>query len=160
MTVKCGQKCTAIRRIIVPEKYIEDAQIQIGKSLSKTTIGDPRVEGVRMGSLAGAKQVNEVRERIELLLETSELVYGDLDQITLVEGTNKNGSYMSPILMRADNPFENQNVHEVEAFGPASTLMPYKSMDEAIELAKMGKGSLVCSVATYDNQLALTYTYT
>ena len=154
MTTKCGQKCTAIRRIIVPEKYMEDAQIQIGKSLSKTTIGDPRVEGVRMGSLAGAKQVNEVRERIELLLETSELVYGDLDQITLVEGTNKNGSYMSPILMRADNPFENQNVHEVEAFGPASTLMPYKSMDEAIELAKMGKGSLVCSVATYDNQLA------
>lgn len=154
MTTKCGQKCTAIRRIIVPEKYMEDAQIQISKALSKTTIGDPRVEGVRMGSLAGPKQVVEVRERINQLMETSQLVYGDLDQITLVEGTNKNGSYMGPVLLREDNPFQNLNVHEIEAFGPASTLMPYKTTDEAIELAKMGKGSLVCSIATYDNQLA------
>lgn len=154
MTTKCGQKCTAIRRIIVPEKFIEDAQIHIGKALSKTTIGDPRVEGVRMGSLAGPKQVQEVRERIDQLLETSQLVYGDLDQITLVEGTNKNGSYMNPILMREDDPFNNINVHEIEAFGPASTIMPYKSTEEAIELAKMGKGSLVCSIATYDNKNA------
>jgi len=154
MTTKCGQKCTAIRRIIVPEKYLEDAQIQIGKALSKTTIGDPRVEGVRMGSLAGPAQVKEVRERIEQLLETAELVYGDLDQITLVEGTNKNGSYMSPVLLREDDPFSNAGVHEIEAFGPASTIMPYQSMDEAIQLAKMGKGSLVCSVATYDDKLA------
>jgi len=154
MTTKCGQKCTAIRRIIVPEKYMEDVQIHLSKALSKTTIGDPRVEGVRMGSLAGPKQVIEVRERIDQLLETSQLVYGDLDQITLVEGTNKNGSYMSPILMREDNPFQNLNVHEIEAFGPASTIMPYKNTEEAIELAKMGKGSLVCSIATYDNKLA------
>ena len=154
MTTKCGQKCTAIRRIIVPEKYMEDVQIHISKALSKTTVGDPRVEGVRMGSLAGPKQVIEVRERIEQLLETSQLVYGDLDQITLVEGTNKKGSYMSPILMREDNPFQNINVHEIEAFGPASTIMPYNTTDEAIALAKMGKGSLVCSIATYDNALA------
>lgn len=154
MTTKCGQKCTAIRRIIVPEKYMEDVQIHLSKALAKTTIGDPRVEGVRMGSLAGPKQVIEVRERIDQLLETSQLVYGDLDQITLVEGTNKNGSYMSPILMREDNPFENVKVHEIEAFGPASTIMPYKTTEEAIELAKMGKGSLVCSIATYDNDLA------
>ena len=73
-----------------------------------------------------------MRERIELLLETSQLVYGDLDQITLVDGTSEKGSYMSPILMREDNPFTNQNVHEIEAFGPASTLMPYKTMDEAV----------------------------
>lgn len=154
MTTKCGQKCTAIRRIIVPENYIEDVQIHLGKALSKTTIGDPRVEGVRMGSLAGPKQVEEVRERIGQLLETSQLVYGDLDQISLVEGTNKNGSYMSPVLMREDDPLNNTNVHEIEAFGPASTIMPYKTMDEAIHLAKMGKGSLVCSVATNDNKLA------
>lgn len=154
MTTKCGQKCTAIRRIIVPEKYLEDAQIQIGNALSKTTIGDPRVEGVRMGSLAGPDQVIEVRERINQLMETSQLVYGDLDQITLVEGTNKKGAYMSPILLREDNPFQNLNVHEIEAFGPASTIMPYKTTEEAIELAKMGKGSLVCSIATYNNQVA------
>lgn len=157
MTTKCGQKCTAIRRIIVPEKYLEDVEIQISKALSKTTIGDPRIEGVRMGSLAGPKQVVEVRERINQLLETSQLVYGDLDQLTLVEGTSKNGSYISPILMREDRPFENTNVHDIEAFGPASTIMPYKTTEEAIELAKMGKGSLVCSIATYDNQFARNF---
>jgi oxepin-CoA hydrolase/3-oxo-5,6-dehydrosuberyl-CoA semialdehyde dehydrogenase len=154
MTTKCGQKCTAIRRIIVPENYIEDVELHISKALSKTTVGDPRVEGVRMGSLAGPKQVVEVRERVEQLLETSQLVYGDLDQITLVEGTNKNGSYMGPILMRENDPFNNKNVHEIEAFGPVSTIMPYKTLDEAIDLAKMGKGSLVCSIATNDNKLA------
>ena len=157
MTTKCGQKCTAIRRIIVPENLMEDMQIQLGKALSKTTIGDPRVEGVRMGSLAGPDQVKEVRERVEQLLETSELVYGNLDEISLVDGTNNKGSYMSPILMRQDNPFKNTDVHDIEAFGPASTIMPYKNMDEAIELAKMGKGSLVCSIATFDDKIARKY---
>jgi len=154
MTTKCGQKCTAIRRIMVPESLMEDVQIQLGKALSKTTIGDPRVEGVRMGSLAGQEQVKEVRERIEQLLETSELVYGNLDEVMLVEGTNQAGSYMSPILMRQDRPFENTDVHDIEAFGPASTIMPYNNIDEAIELAKMGKGSLVCSIATNDDKTA------
>ncbi len=154
MTTKCGQKCTAIRRIMVPENLIEDVQIQLGKALAKTTIGDPRVEGVRMGSLAGPQQVIEVRERIEQLLETSQIVYGDLDEVMLVDGTNKAGSYMGPILMRQDKPFENTDVHDIEAFGPASTLMPYKNVDEAIELAKMGKGSLVCSIATNDDKTA------
>ena len=154
MTTKCGQKCTAIRRIIVPEKLMEDVQIHLSKALGKTTIGDPRIEGVRMGSLAGPKQVEEVKERIHQLLETSQLVYGDLDQLVLVDGTDHKGSYISPILMREDKPFDNRNVHEIEAFGPASTIMPYKTTDEAIELAKLGKGSLVCSIATYDNKLA------
>ncbi len=154
MTTKCGQKCTAIRRIMVPENLIEDVQIQLGKALAKTTIGDPRVEGVRMGSLAGPQQVIEVRERIEQLLETSQIVFGDLDEVMLVDGTNKAGSYMGPILMRQDKPFENTDVHDIEAFGPASTLMPYKNVDEAIELAKMGKGSLVCSIATNDDKTA------
>lgn len=154
MTTKCGQKCTAIRRIMVPENLMEDVQIQLGKALAKTTIGDPRVEGVRMGSLAGPQQVKEVRERIEQLLETSQLVYGDLDEVMLVEGTNKAGSYMNPILMRQDKPFENTDVHDIEAFGPASTIMPYQNIDEAIELAKMGKGSLVCSIATNDDKTA------
>lgn len=154
MTTKCGQKCTAIRRIMVPEDLMEDVQIQLGKALSKTAIGDPRVEGVRMGSLAGPEQVKEVRERIDQLLETSQLVYGDLDEVVLVEGTNKAGSYMNPILMRQDKPFENTDVHDIEAFGPASTIMPYKNIDEAIELAKMGKGSLVCSIATHNDKTA------
>ncbi len=157
MTTKCGQKCTAIRRIMVPENLMEDVQIQLGKALAKTTIGDPRVEGVRMGSLAGPQQVKEVRERIEQLLETSQLVYGDLDEVMLVEGTNKEGSYMNPILMRQDKPFENTDVHDIEAFGPASTIMPYQNIDEAIELAKMGKGSLVCSITTNDDKTARNF---
>lgn len=154
MTTKCGQKCTAIRRVMVPENLMEDVQIELGKALAKTTIGDPRVEGVRMGSLAGPEQVKEVRERIEQLLETSQLVYGNLDEVMLVEGTNKAGSYMNPILMRQDKPFENTDVHDIEAFGPASTIMPYNNIDEAIVLAKMGKGSLVCSIATNDDKTA------
>ena len=154
MTTKCGQKCTAIRRIMVPENMMEDVQIQLGKALAKTSIGDPRVEGVRMGSLAGPEQVKEVRERIEELLKTSELVYGNLDEVSLVDGTNSEGSYMAPVLMRQDNPFTNTDVHDIEAFGPASTIMPYNNIDEAIELAKMGKGSLVCSIATNDDKVA------
>ncbi|MEE9438062.1 MAG: phenylacetic acid degradation bifunctional protein PaaZ [Saprospiraceae bacterium] len=154
MTTKCGQKCTAIRRIIVPENYIDDVQSAIGKALSKTTVGDPRIEGVRMGSLAGAQQIIEVKERINEILKTSDLVYGHLDDVELVSGTNVKGAYMSPILMRQNMPFKNTDVHDIEAFGPASTIMPYKDTHEAIQLAKMGKGSLVCSIATYDNKLA------
>ncbi len=154
MTVKCGQKCTAIRRIIVPEEYIDDVQKAISAALSKTTIGAPAIEGVRMGSLAGPAQVQEVRQRVEKLLETSQLVYGSLDEVPLVEGSSPNGAFFSPVLMRQDDPFHMTDVHEIEAFGPASTLMPYKTLDDAVKLANMGKGSLVCSIATFDDSLA------
>ena len=157
MTTKCGQKCTAIRRIFVPEDLIEDVQIQLGKALSKTTIGDPRVEGVRMGALAGEEQVAEVRSKIEALLEKSNLVYGNPEQVDLFEGSSQKGAFMSPILMRQDNPLTNTDVHDIEAFGPVSTIMPYKDLDEAIQLANMGKGSLVSSIATYDDQIAKKY---
>jgi len=157
MTVKCGQKCTAIRRIIVPADYIEDVQIQLGKQLQKTTIGDPRVEGVKMGALAGKDQVEEVKTKINELLETSQIVYGGLDKLDLHGDSNPNGAYMSPVLLREDKPFENTQVHDIEAFGPVSTLMPYDHLDDAIQLAKMGKGSLVCSVVTHDNQIARDY---
>lgn len=154
MTTKCGQKCTAIRRIFVPENLIDDVQIALGKALSKTTIGDPRVEGVRMGALAGKEQVLEVREKIEALMNTSQLVYGGLEKLVLVDGTNPKGSFMSPILLRQDDPFHDNSVHEIEAFGPVSTLMPYKNIEDAIELANMGKGSLVCSITTNDDNIA------
>lgn len=154
MTTKCGQKCTAIRRVFVPEDLIEDVQIALGQALSKTTIGDPRVEGVRMGALAGQDQVKEVREKIAELLDTSQIVYGGLDELVLVEGSNPRGAYMSPILLRQDDPFKHTNVHDIEAFGPVSTLMPYKDIDDAIALANMGKGSLVCSITTNDDAIA------
>ena len=157
MTVKAGQKCTAIRRVIVPEDLVEDVQIALGKALSKVTIGDPRLKEVRMGSLVSLDQVQEVRERVEELSKTASIVYGDLDKIDVVGADAKKGAFLAPIVLREDDPFNNLAVHETEAFGPVSTIMPYKNLDEAIELAKMGKGSLVSSIATNDDKIAKEY---
>lgn len=158
MTIKCGQKCTAIRRIIVPESYIDDVQIQIGKALASTIIGDPRIEGVRMGALAGKTQLAEVKEKVGQLLEHSTLVYGNLDQYEIAHGDKDKGAYIAPILLRNDHPFAQTASHEIEAFGPVSTIMPYKTIDEAIELSKMGKGSLCSSIVTFDDNIATDYT--
>lgn len=157
ITIKCGQKCTAIRRIIVPEKYIDDVQIELGKALSKTTIGDPQVEGVRMGALAGKKQVEEVKERIAALLKTSQLIYGDPEQFEVIGADQQKGAFLPPILLRQNDPFKNTDAHEIEAFGPVGTLMPYNSLEDAITLANMGKGSLCSSIATHDDQIAKDY---
>lgn len=157
MTVKCGQKCTAIRRVIVPENLIEDVQIALGKALAKVTIGDPRLKEVRMGSLVSLDQVKEVRERVQELSKTADIVYGDLDKIDVIGADAKKGAFLAPILLRENDPFKNLSVHETEAFGPVSTIMPYKNLDEAIELAQMGKGSLVSSIATNDDKIAKDY---
>jgi oxepin-CoA hydrolase/3-oxo-5,6-dehydrosuberyl-CoA semialdehyde dehydrogenase len=154
MTVKAGQKCTAIRRIIVPANKVEEVQIALGKRLAKTTIGDPSVEGVRMGSLAGLEQREEVRERVLELAKTQEIVFGDLNDFEVVGADKEKGAFLSPILFLNENPFTNTDCHNIEAFGPVSTIMPYKGIDEAIELAKMGKGSLVCSIITADDNIA------
>jgi oxepin-CoA hydrolase/3-oxo-5,6-dehydrosuberyl-CoA semialdehyde dehydrogenase len=158
MTVKCGQKCTAIRRIIVPENLVEDVQIALGAMLAKTTIGDPRVEGVRMGSLAGKEQVVEVRDKVEKLLKSSDLVYGNLDQFEVTGADKEKGAFLSPMLLLNKDPFKNLDSHNIEAFGPVSTLMPYKTTDEAVQLAKLGKGSLVCSITTADDNIARDFT--
>lgn len=156
MTVKCGQKCTAIRRIIVPEHLIEDVENALKKQLDKVVIGDPRTEGVRMGALAGHDQVKEVKERIEALSKESEIVYGDVNKS--IDGVDmEKGAFISPVLLRSMNPLNQNGVHEIEAFGPVSTIMPYKTIDEAVELARRGKGSLVSSMTTYDDKLAKDY---
>ena len=157
MTVKAGQKCTAIRRIIVPQELTEDVQIALGKALAKTTMGDPQVEGVRMGALAGQEQVAEVREKVELLSKSQEIVYGSLDNFEVTGADKNKGAFLSPILFRNDDPFNKTDVHEVEAFGPVSSILPYKNIDEAIALAQMGKGSLVSSIVTADNAVAREY---
>jgi len=154
MTVKCGQKCTAIRRIIVPEELVEDVQIALGKSLSKVAIGNPQTKGVRMGALASKDQVIEVRDRVAELAKTAEIVYGSLDRIDLIDADYDKGAFLSPILLLEKNPYKNIGVHEIEAFGPVSTIMPYKDLGQAIELAQMGKGSLCCSIATFDDEIA------
>jgi oxepin-CoA hydrolase/3-oxo-5,6-dehydrosuberyl-CoA semialdehyde dehydrogenase len=157
MTVKAGQKCTAIRRIIVPENLIDDVQISLGNALDKVTIGDPRLKEVRMGSLVSHQQVQAVRDSVNDLAKEAQIVYGSLDNIKTIGADSKKGAFVSPILLRVDHPFENTVVHEREAFGPVSTIMPYKNLDEAITLAQMGKGSLVSSIATNDDKIATDY---
>lgn len=154
VTVKSGQKCTAIRRIMVPEKYLEDAQIALGQAFSKTVIGDPRNEAVRMGALAGMSQRKDVIEKLNLLTAQSEIVYGSMEGLQLVDGDYSKGAFMSPMVLLNKDPFVNTATHEVEAFGPITTLMPYKNLEDAITLTKMGKGSLVCSIATFDKKIA------
>jgi oxepin-CoA hydrolase/3-oxo-5,6-dehydrosuberyl-CoA semialdehyde dehydrogenase len=154
MTTKAGQKCTAVRRIIVPQSLVEDVQIALGKRLAGTVIGDPNVEGVRMGSLAGKSQLKEVTEKVLQLSKTQQIVFGDLQNFE-VKGADKNlGAFISPILFLNESPFKNQDCHNIEAFGPVSTIMPYKNIEEAVELAKMGKGSLVCSIVTANDKIA------
>lgn len=158
MTVKGGQKCTAIRRIIVPSNLIEDVQIALGQALQKVTIGDPRLKEVRMGALVSRDQIKEVNERIQEISKSAKIVFGKIDSVTVLGADAKKGAFMSPILLRADSPFENCAAHDTEAFGPVSTLMPYDTLEEAIQLAKMGKGSLVSSIITNDNEIAKEYT--
>jgi len=157
ITIKAGQKCTAVRRIIVPESFVEDVQIALGKSLSETTIGDPRTEGVKMGPLAGLNQRKDVRQSLDKLLLESEVVYGFPDKLE-IDGLDCNkGAFMSPIVLLNKSPFQNTSSHNVEAFGPISTILPYKNMDEAIALAKMGKGSLCSSITTASDVIAREY---
>ncbi|WP_299227066.1 phenylacetic acid degradation bifunctional protein PaaZ [uncultured Psychroserpens sp.] len=157
MTVKAGQKCTAIRRIIVPENLVEDVQIALGKALDKVTIGDPRLKEVRMGSLVSHQQVQAVKSSVNDLANEAQIVYGDLDKIEVIGADAQKGAFISPILLRTDHPFKNTIIHEREAFGPVSTIMPYKNLDEAITLAQMGKGSLVSSIVTNDDKIAKDY---
>lgn len=154
MTVKAGQKCTAVRRVIVPEKLIEDVQIALGQRLSKTTIGDPSVEGVKMGSLAGKSQKKEVLENINKLAKSQEIVFGNEESFEVVGANKDKGAFVSPFLFLNSNPFKSLDCHDIEVFGPVATIMPYKDVNEAIKLARLGKGSLVCSLVTNDMKLA------
>lgn len=154
ITVKAGQKCTAVRRIIVPENLVEDVQIALGKRLAQTVIGDPQVEGVRMGALAGKTQLKEVAEKVMQLAKTQEIVFGDMEKFEVMGADKNKGAFISPILFLNKEPFKYQDVHNIEAFGPISTIMPYRTVADAVELAKLGKGSLVCSIVTGDDKIA------
>lgn len=157
MTIKCGQRCTAIRRIIVPENRLEDVMIELGKRLEKTLIGDPANKEVKMGALAGLSQRKEVKERIHLLAQDSQIVFGDLEKVNTNGADPEKGAFFSPILLLNEQPLQRTKSHEIEAFGPVSTLMPYHDLLEAITLANMGKGSLVSSIVTADDSIAAHY---
>jgi len=157
MTLKAGQRCTGIRRIFVQESRMEATWQAIANALAQTPIGNPLNEKVRMGSLAGETQRREVKEQVQKLLATSQIVYGSLDSVELIDADNNKGAFMSPVLLKNDAPFASADVHSIEAFGPVSTIMPYKNTDDAILLSKMGKGSLVSTIVTADDRIAKEY---
>jgi oxepin-CoA hydrolase/3-oxo-5,6-dehydrosuberyl-CoA semialdehyde dehydrogenase len=157
MTVKAGQKCTAIRRIFVPSTKMEDVWKAIAISLSQTPIGNPLNEKVRMGSLAGQDQRREVKEQVKKLLASSQIIYGSLDSVEVVDADSNKGAFLSPVLLLNEKPFASDEPHEVEAFGPVSTIMPYRDMEEAIALSKKGKGSLCSTIVTADTKTAKQY---
>jgi len=157
ITTKAGQKCTAIRRIIVPENRIEEVRIALGKRLAQTIIGDPNIEGVRMGALAGMAQRMEVLEKVEQLSKTQKIIIGDYENFEVKGADKVKGAFIPPLVFLNENPFKNLDCHNIEAFGPVSTLMPYKTTEEAIELARLGKGSLVSSIITTNSKIAKQY---
>ncbi len=157
MTVKCGQKCTAVRRILVPRHLMDATQEALIAALAKTVIGDPREEGVRMGALVSKDQVAEVRAQAARLAEEAELVFNP--DVEFVSSTASAGAFMAPMVFRTDRPMEAVNCHEVEAFGPVSTLMAYDDVEEASVLAKKGRGSLCCSITTHDSAEAQQFVY-
>jgi len=157
MTVKAGQKCTAIRRAFVPAQWLDAAEDALKSRLAKVVVGDPAQEGVTMGPLAGITQLNDVRARARELATEAKLVFGDIDTVEVRGGDGAKGAFVSPLLFRRDDPWTAKVVHDVEAFGPVSTLMPYQDLDDAIALANRGMGSLAVSLFTYDPQVARTF---
>ncbi len=154
VTTKAGQKCTAIRRIIVPADRAEDVQIALGKRLQGTIIGDPSIKEVRMGPLAGISQRNEVREKVQQLAKSQTIVIGNMDHFEVMGADKEKGAFLPPLIFLNNEPFKNTDCHNIEAFGPVSTIIPYNTIDDAIELARMGMGSLVASVITADDDIA------
>lgn len=154
MTVKAGQKCTAIRRAIVPAKHIDAVAERLRERLAKVVIGDPAVDGVKMGALASHAQQADVAARVESLLAGSELLFGARDGFAPQGEGVAEGAFFAPTLLRARDPHAEGGAHDIEAFGPVSTLMAYDDIDEAIALAARGKGSLVASLVTRDPAVA------
>lgn len=153
MTVKAGQKCTAIRRAIVPARFVEAVQKALSEKLAKITLGDPAKEGVRMGPLAGREQVSEVGQRVKELAKDCQIVYGSPEKFDVIGADQKAGAFFPTIVLQCDQPLKRATPHEIEAFGPVTTILPYSNVEEAIELARMGKGSLVGSLFSADDKV-------
>ncbi|MCP2341692.1 phenylacetic acid degradation bifunctional protein PaaZ [Actinomadura rupiterrae] len=155
MTVKAGQKCTAIRRALVPADRMEDVAEAVRARLAKVTVGNPANPDVRMGALATLEQREEVRRSLKGLLDAGTVLFGDPAHVDVVDADAERGAFMSPILLRADDAGRAEP-HEIEAFGPVSTLIPYEGAEQAVELAARGRGSLAGSVVSADTGFART----
>lgn len=156
MTAKAGQKCTAIRRIIVPKSQLENVKHALLKRLSGVTMGDPAVDGVRMGALINLEQRQDVQEKVDYLRANGcELLCGgSFTNLQVMGSDSQNGAFYPPTLLYCAQPFIHQAVHETEAFGPVATLMSYDSLEQAVQLAILGGGSLAGTLVTADSQVA------
>ncbi len=155
MTAKAGQKCTAIRRALAPRQVVPAVIEAISQRLARIVVGNPSTEGVTMGSLASLGQRDEVRERVQELRDGgAELVFGDPESFDVLGADIVEGAFLGPMLLHSPEPRSCPAVHRIEAFGPVATVMPYDSVEDAIELVKLGEGSLVGSLFTYDNDFA------
>ena len=154
MTSKAGQKCTAIRRIIAPSAIAGEVVKALSTALGEIRIGNPGIKDVDMGALASQGQRDEVRDRIKDLSAEADVVFGGTDDFEVVDADSKKGAFFMPTLLHCEKPLTASAVHSVEAFGPVSTVLPYDSIDEAIELARLGEGSLAGSIITNDNHVA------
>ena len=156
MTAKAGQKCTAIRRALVPRAMYDAATRAIADELRKITVGDPRLASVRMGPLVSRAQRDAVRLCIADLRTETTLLFGDPARCDVVGADAESGAFLSPILLGCERPLAARKVHSLEAFGPVCTLMAYDSLDDAIDIVRRGEGSLVASIVTYDALVAAT----
>lgn len=153
MTTKAGQKCTAIRRAFVPAPLVDAVTEALHAKLSEVVVGAPGAEGVTMGALVGLDQRQDVRNQIQRLQSDARVVFGDPQNVEVTGADADRGAFLSPVLLRADGA-DAVTPHEVEAFGPVSTLMPYDSTEQLIELAARGEGSLAGSIVTHDTDFA------
>ncbi|MGI9234420.1 MAG: phenylacetic acid degradation bifunctional protein PaaZ, partial [Woeseiaceae bacterium] len=154
MTSKAGQKCTAIRRIIAPASIADDLVAALARALGEIRIGNPAIKDIGMGALASLGQRDEVQDRVNMLSREAAIVYGGNKDFELVDADPRKGAFFMPTLLHCDKPLSASAVHSVEAFGPVSTVLPYKTLDDAVELSRLGEGSLVGSVVTNDNAVA------
>jgi oxepin-CoA hydrolase/3-oxo-5,6-dehydrosuberyl-CoA semialdehyde dehydrogenase len=154
MTVKAGQKCTAIRRTFAPRPLVDDVLAALARRLQETTLGDPAREGVRWGPLASRGQVDEVRRSVDALRRGAELVHGDPDRFEVAGADPARGAFFPALLLHCPNPLDRAEPHDIEAFGPVNTVMPYDTIEDALELARRGRGSLCGSLVTADDEVA------
>lgn len=154
MTSKAGQKCTAIRRTIVPEAMMDDVIMALKKRLDGVRVGNPATEGVQMGPLAGRTQVNDVGNAVDALKGGASVVYGNGNGMKLIDADASRGAFFPITLLATNEPLRQSEPHNIEAFGPVNTVMPYKDLDEAVALARLGRGSLCGSLFTADDRVA------
>lgn len=154
MTAKAGQKCTAIRRTIVPDVVMDDVIKALSRRLGEVRVGDPTADGVKMGPLAGRPQVGEVRRALDGIRAGAQLVFGGTDDFDVQGADRSKGAFFPITLLACNDPRERTQAHDIEAFGPVNTVMPYTHVADAVALARLGKGSLVGSLFTADDRVA------